>query len=258
MLAVLFATPAVGSMAGEEVVFLYPLGSQQEASRNASHEVAQQSSRLRSSDDSERIDAALKLAELRSPLALPALSSALGDPEETVRAIAIEGLTAIGDPQIVQSIAARLEQDKSVFVRKMAAYGLGRLASPDGTPALLRALKDKNDEVRGAASVALGKYKDPHALDGLLAALNDKSDFVRSQAAFALGANGRDALKAAPRLLELLDSDLAPEVRRQSAIALGEIGDPAALEALERAKMSKDPYLSLAAISAIEKLKQDR
>ena len=82
MLAVLLAAQAVDLMAGEHVVYLYPAGSHQEASRNASLEVAQQSSRLRSSDDSERIDAALKLAELRSPLALPALSSALGDPAE--------------------------------------------------------------------------------------------------------------------------------------------------------------------------------
>jgi HEAT repeat protein len=247
MLAVSLAVPAAKLTALEV--------SYQEASRNTAAEVALQSSRLRSSDESERIDAAVKLAELRSPLAIPALRSALDDKTEMVRAIAVEGLAATGDSQVVQSITARLEQDKSVFVRKAAAYGLGLIGSPGGTSALVGALKDKNEEVRGAASVALGKYRDPSAVDGLVAALNDKSDFIRSRAAFALGVNGRAAIKAVSPLLKLLDSDPAPEVRRQSAIALGEIGDPAALDALERAKRSPDPYLSLAALSAIEKIK---
>ncbi|HET9532579.1 MAG TPA: HEAT repeat domain-containing protein, partial [Blastocatellia bacterium] len=203
----------------------------------------------------DRFDAVVKLSALGTPPAISALSTALEDSDENVRAIAIDGLARTGDPQLVPVIAARLEQDKSIFVRKTAAYALGRIGSDAGTGALLRALKDKNAEVRGAASVALTRYSDASAVDGLIAALSDKSDFVRARAAQALGINRGAALRAISILMKLLDSDPALDVRRQSATALGEIGDPAALDSLERARLSADPYLSHAASSAIEKIK---
>ncbi|HXG67224.1 MAG TPA: HEAT repeat domain-containing protein, partial [Blastocatellia bacterium] len=80
----------------------------------------------------------------------------------------------------------------------------------------------------------------------------------RAQAAHALGVNGPAAARAVPALINMLTSDKAPEARRQAAIALGHIGERAALPALEEAKFSADPYLSQAALAAIASLKAEQ
>ncbi len=137
-------------------------------------------------------------------------------------------------------------------MRKTAAYALGKLGRTEGTAALVAALKDKDIEVRGAAAVALGEYRDASAIAPLTAALEDKSEFVRAQSARALGVNGRAAAQSVPLLIKLLTSDKDPNVKRHAATALGQIGERAALPALERAVRDHDPYLSQAASEAIK------
>lgn len=192
------------------------------------------------------------LAALETPQAIPALTSALNDPSERVRAHAITGLARLSDSSLVSIIAARLAQDKKPFVRKTAAYALGKFGSPEGTAALIAALKDKDIEVRGAAAVALGEYADQTAIAPLIGALADKSDFVRAHSARALGVNGRAASQAVPLLIKLLTSDKDLHVKRLAATALGQIGERAALPALELAMRDHDPYLSQAASEAIK------
>ncbi|HXG93764.1 MAG TPA: HEAT repeat domain-containing protein [Blastocatellia bacterium] len=225
---------------------------QASASQDASSEIAALTERLKSSDEEERRDAALALATLKTPAVAPALTAALNDPSERVRAVAATGLGAINDPSLVSVLSARLAQEKRPFVRKAIAYALGNFRSAQATPALIAALRDKDIEVRGAAAVALGQYADATAIEPLTNALRDKSEFVRAKAACALGVNSRAAARAVPILIKLLTSDKEHEVKRQSAIALGLIGEPSALPALERAVRDPDPYLSRAAIDAIK------
>jgi HEAT repeat protein len=110
--------------------------------------------------------------------------------------------------------------------------------------------------VRGAAVVSLSNLADATAIMPLISALEDKSEFVRAHAAAALGANGRAAAQAVPNLVKLLTSDKDPEVRRQAATALGMIGEPSALPALEHATHASDPYLSQAAREAIPQIRK--
>jgi len=222
--------------------------------QDLSSEIARLINQLKSSDEEERRDATLKLASLDTPAVIPALTSVLNDPSERIRALAITGLAQMGDSSLVPTVAARLLQDKKPFVRKAAAYALGRFHSNEGTAALTAALKDKDKEVRGAAAVSLGEYQDAQAISPLERALEDKSEFVRAQSARALGANGRAAAGSVPLLIKLLTSDKDQEVKRQAATALGRIGDRAALPALEHAQHDRDPYLSQAALEAIKKI----
>jgi HEAT repeat protein len=234
---------------------LYPQSAEQ-LSQDIASEITRLSSQLNSSDEDERRSAVLTLATLETPAARSLLISALGDRSERVRAAAVTALGGLEDPTLATSVAQLLLKDKSVFVRKSAAYALGRLHSQAGTPALVAALKDKNIEVRGAAAVAIGEYADEQAIEPLSHALTDKSEFVRAQSARALGVNGRAARRAIPNLIRLLTSDPDLEAKRHAAWALGEIGDPSALPALEAAQRAPDPYLSSAALTAIEKIKQ--
>jgi HEAT repeat protein len=223
-------------------------------SQEAASEISRWVNQLNSPDEEKRREAVLMLAALETPAAAPALVSALSDPSPRVRAHAITGLSALGDKSFVAPIAARLAQDKTPFVRKVAAYGLGRIRSNEATAPLAAALKDKDIEVRGAAAVALGQYQDASAIPALMGALADKQEFVRAQAAHALGVNGRAAAQAVPDLVRLLTSDKDQEVKRQAATALGVIGERSALPALERAQHSPDPYLSQAAIEAVNRM----
>lgn len=251
ILIILFAAvrPLGASGCSGSPSFFNPLSIQ-----DTNAEIARLTQRLHSSDEEERRDAALQLGAIEKPEAAPALKSALSDSSPRVRVIAIRGLSMLGDAEFIPLIAAPLAQDKVPFVRKSAAYALGRFRRSEATSALVAALKDKDIEVRGAATVALTEYADAAAIAPLTAALTDKSNFVRAYAARALGLNGRAAAQAVPALIALLTTDEGPEVRRQAATALGLIGDRAALPALERARDSADPYLSEAALAAIQNI----
>lgn len=255
-LALTLAAATAQALPGRATSALSPHPAPQ-AGSGVQAQIAELTPKLKSADEEERRDAVTQLAALNTRLAADALASALDDSSERVRAQAITGLASLADPSLAPVIAARLTQDKRPFVRKTAAYALGRLANLATTPTLISALKDKDDEVRGAAAVALGQYRDPAAIGPLSQSLADKNDFVRAHAAQALGVNGRAARSTVDRLVVLLNSDKDNRVRRQAARALGLIGDRAALPALDRAQRDPDPYLSSEALEAISKIKSD-
>lgn len=225
-----------------------------------SREIDPQDSRwfaqLNSSDEEERREAVMMLSHLETSAATSALLSALNDRSSRVRAAAAAGLAERGVASTVPLLAACLAKDKDAFVRKTAAYALGKFRGTDRTAALIAALNDKDAEVRGAAAVSLGDHADSAAVTSVTTALSDKSAFVRSRAAHALGVNGNAATSAVPALIRLLTSDGDNEVKRQSCRALGSIGDRSALPALERARRDKDPYLVQAALDAIRMLEK--
>lgn len=245
------------SIVGKRLVFPSNLCACAQSNRETS-EVANLAARLNSSDEEERYDTVIHLGSIRTEASANALKLALNDASEKVRQAALEGLNGMRDPQLIPTFADRLAKDKSIFVRKTAAYALGNLQNPMATTPLVAALKDKEQEVRGAAVVALGQYRDTSAVRPLITALADKSDFVRAYAVYALGINGRDATEAVPAIVRLFTSDDDLEVRRQAAHALGRIGDRSVLPQLERARHSSDPYLRQAAIEAIKLIESPR
>lgn len=254
-----FATASIDR--GEAATYsIHPDGSinpqtARQTSDETASEIARLNTQLSSSDEEERRSAVLALSALETLAARESLIAALADRSDRVRAAAVTGLGRLDDPSLATIIAPLLTKDKSAFVRKSAGYALGRLHSPAGTAALVAALSDKEFEVRGAAAVALGQYSDAQAVEPLIRALSDKSEFVRAQAALALGGNGRAAVNAVPSLIRMLTSDKELEARRQAAHALGQIGDPSALPALQAAGRAADPHLSSAALTAIERIK---
>ncbi|MEK6410547.1 MAG: HEAT repeat domain-containing protein [Acidobacteriota bacterium] len=211
---------------------------------------------LNSSDEEERREAVMRLSHLKTSAATSALLSALNDRSSRVRAAAAACLAERGEASTVPLLAACLAKDKDAFVRKTAAYALGKFQGTGRTAALIAALKDKDAEVRGAAAVSLGDHADTAAVTSLTTALSDRSAFVRARAARALGVNGSAATPAVPALIRLLTSDDDNEVKRQASTALGSIGDRSALPALERARHDKDPHLVQAAIDAIRMLEK--
>jgi HEAT repeat protein len=154
-----------------------------------------------------------------------------------------------------------LLSDRDEFVRREAAYALGKTGNRAAIPSLVELLnRDRQDAVRGAAAVALGELGDELAVVPLAQILvpargsrRTKNPFVLMAAARSLGQIGSTA--GVPALVITLNNEAADiEVRREAAVALGRIGDASAVGSLQRVLSSTDPYLAEAAREAIKKL----
>ena len=186
------------------------------------HEINVQTARLSSTDVEERRDAVTRLGAMRRPESSRAAAVALKDPAAIVRATAAHAVLSLGGDEAA-SLILPLLKDRDEFARREAAYSLGLTRSGAGVEALVAAVEsDKKPSVRGAAAVALGQ--------------------IRS----------RDGV---PALVETLSNEQTPgDVRRESARALGLIGDARAVPALRSALTAKDPYLSGIAFEALRKI----
>jgi hypothetical protein len=121
----------------------------------------------------------------------------------------------------------------------------------------LEELSNSDDLKRIAAADALGQLKVRQALRPLMAKLQqDPNPGVRASAAEALGQLGDPvAVNALIEALQLPALDIPSEtVRPAAARALGHIGDPAAIPALSRA-LEGAGDLQFAAVEALEMIK---
>ncbi|OQA39804.1 MAG: putative lyase [Chloroflexi bacterium ADurb.Bin325] len=218
---------------------------------------------LYAAEPSRRWQAAAALGQdpMRSPQAVAALVDALVDPEEFVRWQAIEAL-AHQRGRVFDTLAACLD-DSEPLRRAGVAQVLGRLGGEAALQALLPRANDPAAEVRAAVAEALGRLADPAALPALLPLIADPETRVVRAAARALSRLGqpaaavplaealaqpgqpllaRRALAAAladaphpdaqPQLLAAL-ADPDPQVRGYAASGLGQVGNEAALAALQ-------------------------
>jgi HEAT repeat protein len=229
--------------------------------------IENQRERLASTDVEERRDALMRLGNLHVAEASRAAVPLLNDPSPTIRATAAKAVLSL-DPNESVAVLLPLLQDKDEFVRREAAYVLGRTRSRNATSALTQTLlTDKEDGVRAAAAVALGQIGDEAAVVSLSGTLapellergsskrkREQNVFVLRAAAVSLGQIGSRA--GTPALISALNNEkLDGDVRREAARSLGIIGDPAAVPALRAASTSSDPFLSQLAYEALRKLK---
>ncbi|HEU4766511.1 MAG TPA: HEAT repeat domain-containing protein [Pyrinomonadaceae bacterium] len=231
-------------------------------------EIEKQRERLTATDVEERRDALMKLENLHVAEASRAAVAALTDGSPIVRATAAKAVVSLDPSESVPALLPLLK-DRDEFVRREAAYALGRTRSRSATAALSELLlTDKEDGVRGAAAVALGDIADEAAVISLVGTLapelssrekgkrkREQNVFVLRAAAVALGKIKSRAGTAA--LISVLGNEkLDSDVRREAARALGLIGDPSAASALRSVSTSSDPYLSQMAHEALRKLGQ--
>lgn len=234
-------------------------------------EIEKQRMRLSSAEVEERRDAATRLGSMRLPEASRAALSGLKDHMAIVRATSAAAVLSLPAEESAVSLIPLLT-DKDEFVRREAAYALGRTRSHAAVAGLIeRLLTDKKDEVRGAAAVALGQISNVGTVSSLGSVLNaqsavappkkskkikrEQNPFVLRSAARSLGQIGDRA--GVPVLIVVLQDEKAEDdVRRESAFALGALGDPAALPALREAQTARDPHLAEAANDAIRKIQR--
>jgi len=228
--------------------------------------IENQRERLASSDVEERRDALMRLGNLHSAEAARAAVPALSDASPIIRATAAKAVLSL-DPNESVAVLLPLLKDRDEFVRREAAYALGRTRSRSATAALNDSLlNDKEDGVRAAAAVALGHIADEAAVVSLASTLapdlserrsskrkREQNVFVLRAAAVSLGQIGSRA--GTPALISALTNEkLDSDVRREAARSLGMIGDPAAVPALRAASTAADPFLARLAFEALRKI----
>ncbi|MHC4645013.1 MAG: HEAT repeat domain-containing protein [Planctomycetota bacterium] len=162
-----------------------------------------------------------------------------------------------------KAVPGLIEKLRDPDEREWAVEMLGQLGpdAVDAIPALISVLKSESrSDVRFKIASGLeeigpaGKAMAPGLIRGLIQLLTkDPSSSVRYSIAATLGKLGPEAKAAVPYLIETLETD-GEAPRREAAKALGLIGDPNAVTALEAALSDKEPPVRRAAAVALGQL----
>jgi HEAT repeat protein len=131
--------------------------------------------------------------------------------------------------QTIENLAEQIgagnsEQKRSVLfeIRNRQSEIYSRIAVP--------ALKDSDEIVRATAAFSVIYLPKDEAFNALIPNLQDKSEIVRRETAYALG-KVQNSLAINPLILAF-QKDKSTEVKNACIIALGEIGDASAIDAL--------------------------
>jgi hypothetical protein len=154
----------------------------------------------------------------------------LGEPSALRARNAADALGAFQLPQAIPALGAALSNPIFTAEARVAmAAALGKIHRAAAAAPLESALADPLPEVRAAALAALRRV-DGFSDGGIaLPLLADADESVRVQAIFTVAE--RRTADAAPALVQLLQGDPSPSVRRRAAWALGQIHAAASIAA---------------------------
>ena len=229
------------------------------------------------------------LGELQDTRAVALLQVYLFGYDEALRNAAVASLTKIGPPAV--PALTQLLKASRYEVRQGALRALQGI-DDSRVPALLAsALKDADEVVRRTAAATLARPGDARAVAPLLGALADPAWRVAFQASNSLSVVGAPAIQGLASLLgkdqtgsmgpgevgsfyaqaalERIGRTAVPSLirvaqggsvvaRQRAVLALGNIGDPAALAVLEKLAANQDPSAKALAAVAVRALKQIR
>jgi HEAT repeat protein len=160
---------------------------------------------------------------------------ALADPDYRQRMRAIHALVDQGNMEAVPYILPLL-QDREMPVRNAAIVALGMLSDRQAFEPLVGCLAASTSQERGNAVQALVQMGDSRRRDPLIAALKiERTPSVRQKIVKAISVFPDD--EVIEMLIQCL-MDLDEDVRATAAVALGKIGHPRAIPALEQMMLS--------------------
>jgi len=191
--------------------------------------------------------AAENLGYFGGPEAVGPLTGLLSHPDETVRAVAARALARIGTPDAAE-ILARTLNDPSELTRLRMAENLERIG-PLATDPLMEALESGDPRAQVLAARILGSLRAAKAGPTLRQAMiGGVLTDVRAQAALALGRIGNP--EDVPALQEAAEDEDWP-VRAQIANALGMIGELSTVPTLQKLSVDREWWVRLNASRAL-------
>lgn len=234
---------------------------------------------LRDDDRHVREEAARSLGHIGDPVAIEPLIDLLSDPYGQVRNEAVKTIVSLGTPAIDPLIEVLVSDQPEVPER--ASFALVQIGQASVGP-LIEGLEATNPAIRKGSAAILGHIMDEKAIPALIRTLNDPDREVRREAVKALAGMKSSAtgplmeafrtgeplarygametlwMIGAPAVPYLLDSlkDENPDIKKRSALLLGESGDMSAVEALNQTMRDKNTAVRRAAFWAIEMIER--
>jgi HEAT repeat protein len=142
--------------------------------------------------------------------------------------------------------------------KRDALLELRNYRTADASRIAAAALKDSSEIVRATAAASVVFLPMDEAAQNLIPLLKDKKPFVRREAAYALGAVRNP--NAIDSLVQISQKDKVLEVRNAAIIALGEIGDAAAIgelvKFLRRKPQANEEFTRRSAARAVGQIAQ--
>jgi HEAT repeat protein len=194
--------------------------------------------------------------------AVESLIKTLRGNDISIMVIAIRILGDIRDTRSVEPLINVLEfksrkpVQEEAKLRYEAAKALGKMKSISAIQPLINTLKDNDLHVRDSAAEALRGIGTP-AVQYLIEALEDENIHIRVGAVILLG-DLRDN-RAMEALIDMMATDFFKKswmLRAELAKAFGKIGDPFAIQPLQKLSNDRDSYVREIAISAIEEIEK--
>lgn len=204
---------------------------------------------LKSPDANIRATAAGALSKMASNKNVVApLVQALNDPDEDVVVQAATGLGETGVKRAAEPLS-RLLHAPQENIRVAVAQAMGALGDQRAVPHLLALLDVDSQDLQLKVLSTLRTMKPPHISGELLKRLDHPNPVIRRRMIDVLAPIG-DA-EVAEQLERILRVDTADEVRMAAARALGEIADPASVDAIKEALHNDEFNVRCQAIGAL-------
>ena len=183
--------------------------------------------------------------------ALPLIVEALRDPAPEVRVAATRALGRLGEPSAAAGLLTAVGAERAVPAGP-AADALEQMGVGIAD-ALRDGLLAASPTTRTVAAYLSGEGSFTRSIDLLrLSLTTDPDPVVRASSAVALGRMGRTADVAV--LLEGAGERQPSELRRACAAALGDLGDPSAVEGLRDLLADPDPRVAEIAATSLLRL----
>jgi len=208
-----------------------------------------------------RIEAVKSLTAFKSDASRVALLEDVKDKESKVRREAIKGLGEFKDPKLADLFIKIINTDPSYFAVADAAHALGQTGSPQAYDVLAGAMKQESWQgtIRAGALGGLAALKDPRALEaGLKYAAAANPPGLRAEAFQVLAEVGHGNDRALEALISAL-KEPSLQAKFGALQALGKLGDPRAIPALEELAKSPDipPFGKQMIAGTINQLKKE-
>lgn len=161
----------------------------------------------------------------------PAIAEALSETEDRfARRAYIDAMVALGDSGA--KVVAEMVEDSRWFVVRNAVMILGEIGGADAVAHLTTTLASDDARVRKETVLTLARIGGDDASMLVVGKLEDQDADVRAAACRAIGVLKVD--RALKPLVELLRTEKDNEVVEQVLLALGQLGDPGAVKAIEK------------------------
>jgi HEAT repeat protein len=214
---------------------------------------------LEDSHPDTRRTAALSLGKIGNSQGIPALVSALADPDDQVRQWSAWGLGMMSDSLSEQAKVALIQRltDPSDSVKQSVVLALGRTTIPEEfIQVLTEAYTISTIDTQRTIIQALSHFEFPFSYSLYLQALQSLDSFTRQTAIAGLGELGDQ--RALPILRTHLLEDTSVGVRSEAAFRLGKLGGSADAPALKQAmETDPTPNVHLWASWALAQIDQD-